>query len=101
RAIERARADGGRILTGGRRLSDGELVHGYFVAPTIIDGLPLDHPLFSEELFVPITLIGEVLTLDQAIDLANNSEYGLTAGIFSEDEGEIAEFFDRIQAGVT
>jgi 1-pyrroline-5-carboxylate dehydrogenase len=42
-----------------------------------------------------------VLTLEEAIDLANRTEYGLTAGIFSEDEREIAQFFDRIQAGVT
>src|SRR5216117_1334832 len=101
RAIAQAKADGGKILTGGRRLTEGELANGYFVAPTIIDGLPTSHPLFSEELFVPITVVGDVLTLDEAIDLANGTEYGLTAGIFSEDEREIEKFFDRIQAGVT
>ena len=97
----RRRRDGGTILTGGRRLTDGEFAHGYFVEPTIIDGLPTSHPLFSEELFVPITVVGDVTTLDEAIDLANGTEYGLTAGIFSEDDGEIQRFFDRIQAGVT
>ena len=101
RAVQQAKQDGGTILTGGRRLTDGELAHGYFVEPTIIDGLPLDHPLFSEELFVPITLIGNVTTLDEAIALANRTEYGLTAGIFSEDDREIEQFFERIQAGVT
>jgi len=100
-AVARAERDGGRILTGGRRLTEGELQHGYFVEPTIIDGLPVSHPLFSEELFVPITVIGEVTTLDEAIGLANNTEYGLTAGIFSEDDREIDDFFNRIQAGVT
>jgi len=101
RAIAQAKADGGKILTGGRRLTDGEFAHGYFVEPTVIDGLPASHPLFAEELFVPITLVADVMTLDEAIDLANSLEYGLTAGIFSEDEGDIARFFDRIQAGVT
>jgi 1-pyrroline-5-carboxylate dehydrogenase len=101
RAIAQAKADGGTILTGGRRLTEGELAHGYFVEPTIIDGLPTSHPLFREELFVPITVIGDVMTLDEAIDLANSTEYGLTAGIFSEDEREIEQFFNRIQAGVT
>ena len=43
----------------------------------------------------------KVNSLNEAIDLANASEYGLTAGIFSEDDKEIARFFDRIQAGVT
>jgi len=101
RAIARARADGGRLLAGGRRLTDGDFAHGYFVEPTIIDGLPTSHPLFAEELFVPITVIGDVLTVEDAIDLANNTEYGLTAGIFSEDDREIEQFFNRIQAGVT
>jgi len=101
RAVAQARADGGRILVGGRRITEGELAHGYFVEPAIIDGLPTNHPLFSEELFVPITVIGEVMSLDEAIDLANGTEYGLTAGIFSEDDREIEQFFNRIQAGVT
>ena len=101
RAVADARRDGGKILTGGRRLTDGEFAHGYFVEPTIIDGLPTSHPLFSEELFVPITVIGDVTSLDEAIDLANSTEYGLTAGVFSEDDREIQRFFDRIQAGVT
>ena len=101
RAIAQAKADGGKILTGGRRLTEGDFAHGYFVEPTIIDGLPTSHPLFSDELFVPITVVGDVTTLDEAIDLANSTEYGLTAGIFSEDDREIEQFFSRIQAGVT
>jgi len=101
RAIQRAAADGGKILVGGKRMLDEPFRHGYFVEPAIVDGLPADHPLFEEELFVPITLIADVLTLDQAIELANRSEYGLTAGIFSEDDHEIEEFFSRIEAGVT
>jgi 1-pyrroline-5-carboxylate dehydrogenase len=101
RAVETAKRDGGQILTGGRRLTDGEFAYGHFVEPTLIDGLPVTHPLFSEELFVPITVLGDVSSLDEAIALANSTEYGLTAGIFSEDEHEIERFFDRIQAGVT
>jgi 1-pyrroline-5-carboxylate dehydrogenase len=100
-AVEKARTDGGKILTGGRRLIDGDFAHGFFVEPTVIDGLPADHPLFAEELFVPITLVADVITLDEAIELANKTEYGLTAGIFSEDDREIDQFFNRIQAGVT
>ena len=101
RAVAQAKADGGKILTGGRRLTDGDFAHGYFVEPTVIDGLLPSHPLFAEELFVPITVVAEVATIEEAIDLANGTEYGLTAGIFSQDEREIAQFFDRIEAGVT
>ncbi len=101
RAVAQAGRDGGRILTGGRRLTDGEFAYGYSVEPTLIDGLPANHPLFAEELFVPITVLADVVSLEEAIDLANGTEYGLTAGIFSEDDREIQRFFDRIQAGVT
>ena len=100
-AIERAKKDGGRILVGGRRMTEPPFDHGYFVEPTVIDGLPPGHPLFSEELFVPIMVVADVMTLDEAIDLANRTEYGLTAGIYSEDEDDLKTFFDRIQAGVT
>ncbi len=101
KAIAMAVRDGGKILTGGRRLTGGEFEHGHFVEPTLIDGLPTSHPLFGEELFVPITVLGDVSTLDEAIDLANSTEYGLTAGLFSENDQEIQRFFDRIEAGVT
>lgn len=100
-AVARARKDGGKILVGGNRIMTEPFNHGYFVEPTLIDGLPKDHALFKEELFVPITVIADVVTLDEAIDLANDTEYGLTAGIFSEDDAEIEKFFDRIQAGTT
>jgi 1-pyrroline-5-carboxylate dehydrogenase len=100
-AVERAKRDGGKILIGGKRITESPFERGYFVEPTIIDGLPAHHPLFSEELFVPITLIADVLTLDEALELANRTEYGLTAGIYSEDEDELQTFFERIQAGVT
>ena len=100
RAIEEAKQDGGRILTGGRRITEDPLRHGYFLEPTVIDGLPLDHRLFVDELFVPLTVVGSIASLDEALELSNQTEYGLTAGIFTEDEAEIAQFFDRIQAGV-
>lgn len=100
-AIERAKKDGGRILVGGKRITESPFDRGYFVEPTIIDGLPPGHPLFSEELFVPITVLAEVMTLDHAIELANRTEYGLTAGIYSENEDDLEKFFERIQAGVT
>jgi len=54
RAVAQARADGGKILTEGRR-TDGDCACGYFVEPTVIDGLPASHPLLNEDPFVPIT----------------------------------------------
>lgn len=96
-AVEEARADGGTIEVGGEVLTDER---GYFPTPTVVTGLPLDHRLFRDELFVPLLVVGEVESLDQALRQANDSLYGLTAGIFSEDEGEVDRFLRSIEAGV-
>jgi 1-pyrroline-5-carboxylate dehydrogenase len=99
-AVEQARAEGGRVLVGGRRLRDGDLAHGYFVEPTVIDNVRADCSLLAQELFVPLTVICEVPSLDEAIENANSTEYGLTAGIYSEDEREIERFQRGVHAGV-
>ena len=99
RAVEEARRDG-RILLGGERLTGGAYDAGYYVAPTIVDGLPFDHRLFREELFVPFVVIGTVDSLEQAIALSNDNVYGLTAGFYGEDRAEIDTFLNRIEAGV-
>lgn len=98
--VAEARSGGGRIVFGGRTLTEGSLAKGFFVAPTLVEGLPLDHRLFLEELFVPFLTLAEVGSLEEAIEESNKVEYGLTAGIFSEDRKEIDTFFDRIEAGV-
>ena len=99
-AVAIARRDGGTVRYGGERLTDGIYAHGTFVMPTIVDGLPLDHELFKRELFLPFLTTAPVESLDQAIAEANNTEYGLTAGIFTEDPREIEQFFDQVEAGV-
>lgn len=93
-------AGDGHVRFGGTRLTEGDLDKGTFVSPTIVDGLPLDHELFKRELFVPFLAVGVVDSLDEALKEANDTEYGLTAGIFSEDGEEIETFFDTIEAGV-
>jgi 1-pyrroline-5-carboxylate dehydrogenase len=93
-------AEGGNIRVGGERLSGELFDRGTYVAPTVVDNLPPDHELFKRELFLPFVVVAPVKNFDEAIDLANDTEYGLTAGIFSEDREEIRNFFDRIEAGV-
>ena len=100
KAVEDARDGGGTIEVGGEVLSDGETERGFFPTPTVVTGLPLEHRLFRDELFVPFLVIGEVESLDQALHEANDSAYGLTAGIFSRDDAEVQRFLDTIQAGV-
>ncbi len=90
----------GKILVGGSTIKDGDLKHGYYVQPTIVAGLPKKHRLFKEEMFVPILCVTDYEKFDDAIKLANDSDYGLTAGIFSGKQEEIKEFLDCIEAGV-
>ena len=90
----------GKVLSGGKPLRDEPYAHGFFVQPTLIGGLPKDHLLSREEMFLPITCLWEVESLDEALTLANRTEFGLTAGLFSKDDGDIRKFFDRIEAGV-
>jgi 1-pyrroline-5-carboxylate dehydrogenase len=98
--MQRVAAAGGELLAGGAVLEQGELAHGHYVEPALIRGLPRDHGLFREELFLPVLLLEEVETLDEALGLANSVPYGLTAGIFSTDDREVRRFFDGIEAGV-
>lgn len=99
-AVEIARRDGGTIRYGGKRPEGKGFEKGTFVEPAIVDNLPLDHELFKRELFLPFIAVAPVESLEQALKEANDVEYGLTAGIFSEDEEEISTFFDNIEAGV-
>jgi 1-pyrroline-5-carboxylate dehydrogenase len=98
-ASAEARRDG-RVFIGGERLTDKGMERGFFVEPTIVGGLPADHRLFKDELFVPFTAVHAVDSLDEAIALSNDSIYGLTAGVFSEDRSEVQRFLDTIHAGV-
>jgi 1-pyrroline-5-carboxylate dehydrogenase len=100
RAVEHARS-AGEVVAGGSVLRGaGALPDGYYLAPTVVTGLPTDDWIFRDELFVPLVAVAPYDTLDEALALANDTDLGLTAGFFSADPGEIEEFLDQIQAGV-
>ncbi|HMD90353.1 MAG TPA: aldehyde dehydrogenase family protein [Anaerolineaceae bacterium] len=90
----------GRILTGGKILTDGAYAKGYFVAPTLVADLPLEHRLWKQEMFVPITTLAKISSLEEGMEFANDVTYGLTAGFYGTPQ-ECEWFFDQIQAGVT
>jgi len=97
-AIADARQDGS-VVFGGERVVEGELARGNFVQPTVVS-IPFSSRLWKDELFLPIVAVGPVDSLDEALMLANQTEYGLTAGLFSEDQSEIDRFLTEIEAGV-
>jgi 1-pyrroline-5-carboxylate dehydrogenase len=90
----------GNFLTGGEVITEGEYARGYFCKPTLVSDLPLSHRLWKHEMFLPITTIAKVSDLDEAMQLANDVDYGLTAGFYGSAE-ETDWFFQNIQAGVT
>lgn len=98
--VKEALEGGGKLLTGGKVLTDGALAKGYFCQPTFIVDLPLNHRLWKYEMFLPITTIAKVKNLEEAMREANDVNYGLTAGFYGTEE-EAQWFFDNIEAGVT
>jgi 1-pyrroline-5-carboxylate dehydrogenase len=100
RAVDDARAAGDVVKAGGRTITDGDFAHGTFVRPTVLAGLPRGHRLLREELFVPIVAVESVSGLDEALEQANDTRFGLTAGLFSRRQDEIDAFLARIEAGV-
>ncbi|HKE96675.1 MAG TPA: aldehyde dehydrogenase family protein, partial [Povalibacter sp.] len=98
RFVEQLRR-GGKIVAGGEVLTSGDYADGYYVAPTLATA-PADHPLWREEMFVPILMMQSVRDLDAGLALANESDLGLTAGVYGSP-AEVQHFFDHIEAGVT
>lgn len=100
-AIKDTERAGGRVVVGGNRVKDGEFAHGFYVEPTVVDGLTPEHRVFRDELFVPFVAVQEVESLEEGMRWANDVQFGLTAGIYSKDDREVQYFYDNIQAGVT
>lgn len=92
-------SENGTILTGGETLTNGGKPKGYFCQPTIVADVPLNHKLWKQEMFLPITMVHKVESLDEAMQLANDVDYGLTAGFYGSRE-ETKWFFENTQAGV-
>lgn len=93
--------DGAKLMCGGgRALGDG-LEHGYFVEPTVFDNVTPDMRIFREEIFGPVLGISRVQNLDEAMKLANDTEYGLSSSVFSNDYNSITRFVEEIESGMT
>jgi len=99
-AIAKARDDGARLLCGGERLRGPEHEHGFFVAPTVFDGVAPGTKLAREEVFGPVLAVQRAKDVEEAIRLANDVEYGLTASIYTSDYFAAMRFVDRAEVGM-
>jgi 1-pyrroline-5-carboxylate dehydrogenase len=97
--IAQLRDEGAEILAGGRQLTDGDLARGWYVEPALAEA-PLAHPLWKQEMFLPVLMLRRVADRDEAMRLANASDMGLTAGIYGSSD-DVAWFHENIEAGVT
>src|SRR5678816_2869969 len=99
-AVDRAKAAGACVLTGGHRLSGAPYGDGYFVAPTILERVRPHDEISRSELFGPITCLYRVTSFEEALALANDSPFGLTASIHTQSLNRAMTFLSRIQSGV-
>ena len=99
-AVQRARAAGAVIMTGGRRLDDPAHAGGFYMAPTLIENVSPDAEISTNELFGPIACLYRAGDFAEAVDLANRCPYGLTASIHTRSIHRALEFTRRVQAGV-
>jgi len=99
-AVEKARAAGAVVLTGGGRLNDAAHAGGFYMGPTLIEEVSPDAEISTSELFGPVACLYRAANFSEALDLANRSPYGLTACIHTRSIHRALEFVRRVQSGV-
>jgi aldehyde dehydrogenase (NAD+) len=99
RYIDIGRQEGARLIAGGRRIEEGALARGYFVAPTVFADVRNDMRIAREEIFGPVASLIPFDGEEEAIAMANDTRYGLTAGLWTRDVGRAHRVSSRIEAG--
>jgi alpha-ketoglutaric semialdehyde dehydrogenase len=96
KAIEQANGDGATLVAGAKTADAA----GYFIRPTVFTNVKTAMPIFRDEIFGPVIAVCEFATLDEAIEMANNSIYGLSSAIFTKNLGNAKKYVDEIEAGL-
>ena len=98
--IELAKEEGGTILCGGKSVHPEGLEDGWYIEPTIIEGLPNSCRTNQEEIFGPVVTIMPFETEEEVLDLANDTDYGLSCTIWTENLGRAHRMANKIEAGI-
>ena len=98
--IAQGQAEGARLLTGGERVIQGELAKGNFVAPTVFTDCRDDMAIAREEIFGPVMSILAYADEDEVVRRANDTEYGLAAGVVTRDLARAHRMIHRLEAGI-
>jgi len=100
KAIDNIKLDNGIILCGGKAPSDDHLANGFYVEPTIIEGLSQEAYLNKHEVFGPLATLTKVENIYEALNVANDSSYGLTSSIHTKDINKAIWFAKNVKSGV-
>lgn len=98
--IEKGKQEGAKLVYGGNRLTGDETANGYFVEPTVFDEVTANMAIAREEIFGPVLALLKVDTIEEGLAMANDSEYGLSASIFTTNIGNMLEFINDMEAGL-
>ncbi|HEV8538549.1 MAG TPA: aldehyde dehydrogenase family protein [Bacteroidota bacterium] len=99
RYIDIGKSEGARLLRGGRRMNDARHANGYFVEPTLFDGVSMNMRIAQEEIFGPVVSLITAKNFDDAVALANGVNYGLSASLYSQDISKIMRFAELAEVG--
>ncbi|WP_088105893.1 alpha-ketoglutaric semialdehyde dehydrogenase GucD [Halalkalibacter urbisdiaboli] len=98
--IEKGKAEGATLLFGGKQLTDEELRNGYFIEPTVFENATNDMVISQEEIFGPVLVLLKVNTIEEALEVANESKFGLSASIFTTNISNMLSFIKDMDAGL-
>lgn len=97
--IDIGRSEGATLVAGGGRMQDDRHKQGYFVEPTLFGNVNMKMRIAQEEIFGPVVSIIEAKDFDEAVELANNVKYGLSASLYSQDMAKIMKFAELAEVG--
>ncbi|WP_399628561.1 alpha-ketoglutaric semialdehyde dehydrogenase GucD [Sporosarcina sp. SG10008] len=98
--IEIGKEEGASLLVGGEVLTGEEFDKGFYITPAIFGDVQSEMRIAQEEIFGPVIALLRATDLENAIDIANDTKYGLSASIFTTNIGSILEFIDEIEVGL-
>ena len=98
--IRKGVEEGAKLLVGGTRVADGAMADGFYVTPAVFDQVTSQMTIAQEEIFGPVLTLIQVNDLDEAIALANDTEYGLSASIYTRNIGNALQFVQDMEAGL-
>lgn len=98
--VEKGKEEGAKLLYGGNRCEKGTNAKGYFVEPAIFDEVTPNMAIAREEIFGPVLALMKVTSFEEALDLANDSDYGLSASVFTTNISKALSFINEMDAGL-